>query len=90
MILLSRLKDAIKLRWPALRLRSILIGVLLFTALMPGFGAIFLRVYENVLVRQTEAELIAQAAVYDSAFDIAWPGPKPAPIPPPADNDSGD
>jgi two-component system, OmpR family, sensor histidine kinase ChvG len=86
-----RLKDAIKAHWPALRLRSILIGVLLFTALMPGFGAIFLRVYENVLVRQTEAELIAQAAAYDAAFDIAWPGPKPAePAPPPADgNRSG-
>ena len=87
MILLTRLKDAVKARWPALRLRSILIGVLLFTALMPGLGAIFLRVYENVLVRQTEAELIAQAAVYDAAFDLVWPGPKPPPVPPPTDND---
>lgn len=90
MILFSRLKDAVKARWPALRLRSILIGVLLFTALMPGLGAIFLRVYENVLVRQTEAELIAQAAVYDAAFDLAWPGPKPPPVPPPTDNDPGE
>ena len=87
MILFTRLKDAVKARWPALRLRSILIGVLLFTALMPGLGAIFLRVYENVLVRQTEAELIAQAAVYDAAFDLAWPGSKPPPVPPPTDND---
>ncbi|CAM5762611.1 two-component sensor histidine kinase [Labrys miyagiensis] len=79
-------KNAAKAHWPALRLRSILLGVLLFTALMPGLGAIFLRVYENVLVRQTEAELIAQAAAYDAAFDLAWPGPK-GPIPPPAPDD---
>ncbi len=82
------IKEAIKARWPALRLRSILLGVLLFTALMPGLGAIFLRVYENVLVRQTEAELIAQAAAYDAAFDLAWPGPKdPIPPPPPVEGD---
>ncbi|GLS20046.1 two-component sensor histidine kinase [Labrys miyagiensis] len=82
------LKDAVKARWPALRLRSILLGVLLFTALMPGLGAIFLRVYENVLVRQTEAELIAQGAAYDAAFDLAWPGPKQAQPQPPTVDDS--
>ena len=87
--LIEGVKDTIKSRWPALRLRSILFGVLIFTALMPGFGAIFLRVYENVLVRQTEAELIAQAAAYDAAFDLAWPAPNLDPPPPaPDDNES--
>jgi hypothetical protein len=36
--------------------------VLLFAAAMPAIGAVFLRVYENTLVRQTEAELTAQGA----------------------------
>ncbi|MDQ0391225.1 sensor histidine kinase [Labrys monachus] len=84
--MITAIKDAVKARWPALRLRSILIGVLLFTAFMPGFGAIFLRVYENVLVRQTEAELIAQGAAYDAAFGLAWP----APAAPPPDDEEGD
>lgn len=83
-------KDAIKARWPALRLRSILLGVLLFTALMPGLGAIFLRVYENVLVRQTEAELIAQAAAYDAAFDLAWPKPQAVVVPSVPEDTDGD
>ena len=45
---------------PALRLRTILLSVLLFAAVLPGAGAVFLRVYENTLVRQTEAELIRE------------------------------
>ena len=44
-----------KPHWPALRLRTILLSVLLFAAAMPGISALFLRVYENTLVRQTEA-----------------------------------
>lgn len=82
--MLRPLKTWIKARWPALRLRSILLGVLLFTASMPALSAIFLRVYENVLVRQTEAELIAQAAALSAAYAQAWPEGAPvieAPFP---------
>ncbi len=50
-------------RWPRLRLRTVLLGTFLFVASLPGFGAVFMRVYENTLVRQTESELIAQGAV---------------------------
>lgn len=58
--------------WPVLRLRTILLGTLLFVATLPGFGAIFLRVYENALVRRTEAELVAQgAALAASAAVVA-------------------
>ena len=39
------LKEAVKARWPALRLRTIVFSVLLFAAAMPGISAIFLRVY---------------------------------------------
>jgi signal transduction histidine kinase len=35
---------------------------------------VFLRVYENTLVQQTEAELIAQAAVLGSAYRQFWAG----------------
>jgi signal transduction histidine kinase len=54
--------DFLKRYWPGLRLRTILFGAFLFVAALPGFGAVFLRVYENTLVRQTESELIAQGA----------------------------
>ncbi len=55
-------RDILKRYWPGLRLRTILFGAFLFVAALPGFGAVFLRVYENTLVRQTESELIAQGA----------------------------
>ncbi|TDP48964.1 sensor histidine kinase [Zavarzinia compransoris] len=82
--MLARLKDAVKRRWPPLRLRAILTAVLLFVALLPALGAIFLRVYENTLVRQTEAELIAQAAVIEAALLNALGVPPPAPADAPA------
>ena len=56
-----------------------------FVAALPFFGAVFLRVYENTLVRQTEAELIAQSMVLSSAYKSFWvPGGRvPAPAQPP-------
>jgi signal transduction histidine kinase len=80
-------KGFLKARWPALRLRDILLVVLLFTAGMPGIAAISLRVYENTLVRQTEAELVAQGAAIVAMAAESWPGaPEMAPLPnrPPA------
>ena len=56
------IRDFLKRYWPGLRLRTILFGAFLFVAALPGFSAVFLRVYENTLVRQTESELIAQGA----------------------------
>jgi signal transduction histidine kinase len=76
--------DAIKRQakhyWPALRLRTILLTTLLVTAALPGVGALFLRVYENTLVRQTEAELVAQGAVLAAAARVVggdWSPPPP-------------
>jgi signal transduction histidine kinase len=60
--MIRAVKDVLKRHWPRLRLRTILLCVLLFVAGLPGIGAIFLRVYENTLVRQTEAELIGQGS----------------------------
>jgi signal transduction histidine kinase len=79
---IERLKDMVAPWWPAMRLRTILFGVLLFTAAMPGIGAISLRVYENTLVRQTEAELVAQGAALVALASVSWPG-APAPVPRP-------
>lgn len=56
--------------WPVVRLRSILLATMLFVAALPGFGAIFLRVYENALVRRTEAELLAQGAALAAGAGI--------------------
>jgi signal transduction histidine kinase len=71
------LKEVAKRHWPALRLRTILFLSLLFVAALPGVGAVFLRVYENTLVQQTEAELIAEAAVLAAAYRAEWPQPLP-------------
>jgi len=67
-------KDFLKRHWPPLRLRAILLTVLLFAAAMPLLGGVFLRVYENAIVRQTEAELVAQGAALAAAASLAWPG----------------
>lgn len=45
------------------RLRGILLIVMLAILLLPLGGLYFFRIYENQLVQQTEAELIAQSAV---------------------------
>jgi two-component system, OmpR family, sensor histidine kinase ChvG len=84
---IGRAKAILKRYWPALRLRNILLGVLFFVAAMPVLSAILLRVYENTLVRQTEAELVAQGAALASAAAAHWPGAAPQP---PADTRADD
>ncbi|WP_374468464.1 ATP-binding protein [Phenylobacterium sp.] len=71
------LRAVVRRRWPPLRLRAILFGVLLLVAGLPGVAAISLRVYENTLVRQTEAELVAQGAALAAAASQQWPGTSP-------------
>jgi signal transduction histidine kinase len=71
--LIAALKAFAKRHWPALRLRTILFSVLLFAGAMPGIAALFLRVYENTLVRQTEAELVAQGATLVAAAEASAP-----------------
>ena len=74
------MKSWLKAHWPRLRLRTVLLGTFLFVAALPGVGAVFLRVYENTLVRQTEAELIAQgAALVAAAGGRFAEAPKPPP-----------
>lgn len=70
--MIAALKNVAKAHWPKLRLRSILLGTLLFVAALPGVAALFLRVYENTIVQQTEAELISQSVVLASAYKSAW------------------
>jgi two-component system sensor histidine kinase ChvG len=67
-------KDWLRKRWPRIRLRTLLLAVLLFVAALPGISAIYLRVYENTLVRQTEAELVAQSAAIAAAGSALWEG----------------
>lgn len=63
----------VRRHWPQMRLRTILFATLFVVAAMPGVGAVFLRVYENTLVRQTEAELVSQAAVLTATAAALWP-----------------
>ena len=70
--MIARSKDFLKRHWPRLRLRTILLMTFVFVAALPFFGAVFLRVYENTLVRQTEAELIAQSMVLASTYKSFW------------------
>ena len=67
-------KEWIKARWPRLRLRTIVFATLFTVAALPGLAAMFLRVYENTLVRQTEAELVAQGAALAAIASTQWPG----------------
>jgi DNA-binding response OmpR family regulator/signal transduction histidine kinase len=73
-------KNVLKRHWPALRLREILLAVLLFAAAMPAIEAVWLRGYENTLVRQTETELVAQGMALAAAVGALWPGAKPEPV----------
>ena len=78
--MIASVKAVLKQHWPRLRLRTILLGVLLFVAGLPGVGAIFLRVYENTLVRQTEAELVAQGATLVAAAGGRFSKADPKPL----------
>ncbi|KQN39468.1 hypothetical protein ASG37_07860 [Sphingomonas sp. Leaf407] len=87
MRLIAAIKRVAKRYWPALSIRAILLATFVFVAALPGVAALGLRVYENTLVQQTEAELIAQGAVLASVYRAAWdnrvPPPRaPAPEPP--------
>ncbi|WP_419809564.1 sensor histidine kinase [Sphingomonas sp.] len=79
--MIARTKDWLKARWPRVRLRTVLFATLFFVAATPGIAAVFLRVYENTLVRQTEAELVAQGAALAAAAAVDWPGAQPRPLP---------
>ncbi|MGJ0485899.1 MAG: HAMP domain-containing sensor histidine kinase [Methylomicrobium sp.] len=50
------------------RLRSILLFVMLMVLVLPLGGLYFFRIYENELVRQTEQELISQAAALSASY----------------------
>jgi signal transduction histidine kinase len=63
----------VKLRPPLLRrrlfrLRTILLCVMLMVLVLPLGGLYFFRIYENELVRQTEQELISQAAALSAGY----------------------
>lgn len=72
--MIAGLNALVARHWPVLRLRTILFGTLLFVAALPGISAVFLRVYENALVRRTEAELVAQSAALAASAAVDWPG----------------
>lgn len=54
-------------RWQ-FKLRTILLIVNLVLLLLPVAGIVFFRIYENELVKQTELELISQAAFVAAAY----------------------
>jgi signal transduction histidine kinase len=70
---MSTLKQAIVRHWPRLRLRTIILGILVLVAALPGIGALYLRVYENALVRQTEAEVRALGVALAQLVELQAP-----------------
>ncbi|MGE7205088.1 HAMP domain-containing sensor histidine kinase [Sphingomonas sp. NPDC019816] len=80
-----------KRHWPRLSLRTYLFASFFLVAALPGVGAVALRVYENTLVRQTEAELAAQGAALAASAAALWPQAPPGrgvtPVSPPYGND---
>ncbi|MEE3624687.1 ATP-binding protein [Nitrospirillum sp. BR 11752] len=65
-------------------LGMIVVAVLLAVAALPLAGLFFFRLYENQLVRQTEAELIAQASVLAATYADAVERLEPPPALSPA------
>ena len=53
-------------------MRTLLLATYLAVLLLPVGGIGFLRLYESALIRQTEAELLAQAAVLSATYRAAW------------------
>jgi signal transduction histidine kinase len=82
---IDRLRRLSARLWPVLRLRWLLLAVLVFAAALPGVAALSLRVYENALVRRTEAEVSAQAAAIAATAALLWPGAPPVAAPPVGD-----
>src|SRR5690242_21711648 len=53
-------------------IRTLLLATYLAVLLLPVAGIGILRLYESALLRQTEAELMAQAAVLSASYRAAW------------------
>jgi signal transduction histidine kinase len=53
-------------------IRTLLLATYLAVLLLPVAGIGILRLYESALLRQTEAELMAQAAVLSASYRVAW------------------
>jgi signal transduction histidine kinase len=53
-------------------IRSLLLATYLVVLLLPVAGIGILRLYESALIRQTETELLAQAAVLSAAYRASW------------------
>jgi signal transduction histidine kinase len=54
------------------RIRTLLLATYLAVLLLPVAGVGILRLYESALLRQTEAELLAQAAVLSAVYRSSW------------------
>ena len=68
----------LRLRPP--RLWVLLLGMVLMALVTPLAGLMLLRVYESALVRQTETELVAQAAVLSAAYAVQRGPLDPLPV----------
>ncbi|MCZ8019334.1 HAMP domain-containing sensor histidine kinase [Novosphingobium sp.] len=84
--MIAALRKLARALWPMPRLRWLLFGTLLFVAALPGIAALGLRVYENALIRRTEAELTAQSAAIAASAALLWPGPAATAPPEPQDD----
>jgi signal transduction histidine kinase len=76
------------------RLATIVVAILIMVMALPLVGLFFFRLYENQLIRQTEAELIAQgaalAAIYAQEVRDAGIATEKLGAPVPADSDNPD
>lgn len=76
------------------RLATVVVAILIMVMALPLVGLFFFRLYENQLIRQTEAELIAQgaalAAIYAQEVRDAGIATEKLGAPVPADRDNPD
>ncbi|HZW75815.1 MAG TPA: histidine kinase dimerization/phospho-acceptor domain-containing protein [Caldimonas sp.] len=54
------------------RIRTVLLGANIVLLLLPLTGVWILHLYESALIRQTESELMAQAALLAASYRSAW------------------
>ncbi|RUX44219.1 two-component sensor histidine kinase, partial [Mesorhizobium sp. M7A.F.Ca.US.014.04.1.1] len=74
------------------RLATVVVAILIMVMALPLVGLFFFRLYENQLIRQTEAELIAQGAAIAAIYarDVRDAGIPPEKLGAPMPEPSGD
>ena len=59
-------------RWPRVGIRGVVLAISAFGVVVPLAAIVLLRIFDDQLIRRTEAQLIAQAVLIAEAWREAW------------------